>query len=249
MPRVRHGGARQAAHDLNGSARQAGRPSRERSPQTCAFPIDFARVSRQSLPPSHEPDTVEMSRFAPSRRSVPRMLVACIVSALAATTWAKPRVLGWLEWAWLEPGHIRLKAKLDTGAKTSSIDADQITLFERDDEQWVRFRVPLSRRPDDTTHAEDVFYELPLAGRKKIKDHVLEPAKRYVVEMALCIGGRTFTTPVTLADRSRFNYPLLLGRVALQGRMMVDPAQKYTADRTCARPKKAPAPKTGDDTP
>ncbi|MGE0485263.1 MAG: ATP-dependent zinc protease [Gammaproteobacteria bacterium] len=191
-----------------------------------------------------------MSPFAPSRRrALLRMLAALAMLTLACDAWAKPRVLGWLEWAWLEPDHIRLKAKLDTGARTSSIDADEIELFERDGEQWVRFRVPLSERPDDSTYDKDVHYELPLAGRKKIKDHVLEPARRYVVEMELCIGGRMFTTPMTLADRSRFNYPLLLGRAALQGRMMVDPAQKYTADRSCPKPATARTTKPADASP
>jgi hypothetical protein len=190
-----------------------------------------------------------MSPFAPSLCHALRVPAALVLIVLASGAWAKPRVLGWLEWAWLEPGHIRLKAKLDTGARTSSIDADGIELFERDGEQWVRFRVPLSERPDDSTYGEDVLYELPLAGRRKIKDHVLEPARRYVVEMELCIGGRTFATPVTLADRSRFNYPLLLGRVALQGRMMIDPAQKYTADRSCPRPPAARTTKPADASP
>jgi hypothetical protein len=66
-----------------------------------------------------------------------------------------------------------------------------------------------------------------------IKEHEGRPHERLVVNIDLCLGGMTFTTPVTLADRSRFNYPLLVGRIALQGRAAVDPARKYVNRRDC----------------
>jgi hypothetical protein len=164
-------------------------------------------------------------------------IVALLGASLLCTqVQASQRVLGWLEWARLEPGHIKIKTKLDTGAKTSSIDADDIEAFTRDNHPWVRFRVPLGGRPDDSDHGVDLFFELPVLRETRIKHHVLNPTTRYVVHLKLCVGGTTFTTPVTLADRRRFNYPLLLGRLALKGRALVDAGRIFTASHSCAAP-------------
>jgi len=147
----------------------------------------------------------------------------------------KKQALGWIEWAWLQPGHIKVKTKLDTGAKTSSIHAVDIEPFEREGETWVRFRIPLKQRPDDSDHGADVDVERRVVRETRIKEHARDSVTRYVVEMDLCIGGMTFTTPMTLADRGRFNYPLLLGRSALKGRMVIDPARTFTASVSCGK--------------
>ncbi len=160
--------------------------------------------------------------------------VVAIILVSPPVSAAKKQHLGWIEWAWLLPGDIKVKTKLDTGAKTSSIDAVDIEAFERDDEVWVRFRIPLSERPDDSDHGADVHVERPVVRETRIKEHERDSVTRYVVEMDLCIGGMTFTTPMTLADRGGFNYPLLLGRSALKGHTVVDPARTFTASESCA---------------
>ena len=160
------------------------------------------------------------------------LLALCVL--LPHTAAAEPQIFGWLEWAYLGPTHTRIKAKLDTGAKTSSIHAADIKLFDRDGEQWVRFRVPFNMNASAAGTKRDVFFERPLLRRAKIKEHDRAAAQRYVVNVDLCLGGLTFTTPVTLADRSRFNYPLLLGRLALESRGAVDPAQKYISGDACS---------------
>lgn len=170
-----------------------------------------------------------------ARRPGAAALAFLCLALLPATGSADPRTFGWLEWAYLEPGRVRIKAKLDTGAKTSSIHAEDVELFERDGEEWVRFRVPLGTRQFALREGRDVFFERPLVRQVLIKEHDRPAARRYVVNIDLCLGGITFTTPVTLADRSRFNYPLLLGRVALKGRAVIDPAQKYLATRRCPK--------------
>ena len=143
------------------------------------------------------------------------------------------RTLGWLEWAWLQPGGVKIKTKLDTGAKTSSIYAVDIAPFEREGELWVRFRIPLEKRSDDSSRAGDIVLERLVERETRIKDHEDASRRRYVVMLEMCMGGHNFNTPVTLADRGRFNYPLLLGRLALQGRAVVDPARIFTASRSC----------------
>lgn len=176
-----------------------------------------------------------MRRLSCRRRTAVTLIL--IGSAmLHAQAGAEPRTLGWLEWAWLQPGHIKVKTKLDTGARTSSIHAVDIQRFERDRERWVRFRIPLAQRPDDSDHGEDLLLERAIERETRIKEHDSESTQRYVVNMDLCIGGVTLTTPVTLADRGGFNYPLLLGRSTLQGHAVIDPARKFTASRSCESP-------------
>ena len=149
------------------------------------------------------------------------------VNAKSATT------LGWLEWAWLKPGDIKIKTKLDTGAKTSSIDAVNIEPFEREDKTWVRFTIPLARRPEDSDLKQDITLERRVIRVIKIKDHKRDASTRYVVNMSLCIGGKKMKTAVSLADRKHFNYPLLLGRTALKNGILVDPSKTFTASDSC----------------
>jgi len=162
------------------------------------------------------------------------MVILCgIGSAAAGET---PMTLGWIEWSWLEPGAIKIKTKLDTGAKTSSIDALDIEEFERDGKRWVRFRIPLARRTDDSDHGEDLVLERRVRRETMIKDHDSKSSKRYVVKLSMCIGGSRFSTEVNLADRSRFNYPLLLGRSALKHRALVDASRVFTAGEDHCEP-------------
>ena len=165
-------------------------------------------------------------------RSIAIMLAICAM-AMSAASASATRTFGWLEWAYIEPNHVKIKAKLDTGAKTSSIHAEDIERFERNGDKWVRFRIPISERQDDSTHRHDVFMERPIVRDVLIKEHHGEGAERLVVNIDVCLGGMTFTTPMTLADRSRFNYPLLVGRIALQGRAVVDAGRKYVNRRRC----------------
>ena len=144
-------------------------------------------------------------------------------------------VLGWLEWASLYPGNIKLKTKLDTGAKTSSVDAIEIKTFKRAEVPWVRYTIPLSQRLDDSDHRENLVLESPVLRKVKIKNHHGAPDERYVVSLSICLGGQILTIPVSLADRRHFNYPLLLGRTALKGHAIVDPGKTFTVNERCDR--------------
>ena len=162
-----------------------------------------------------------------------RLAIAWCGLVLCAHAVADVRVFGWLEWAYLEPDHIRIKAKLDTGARTSSLSAVEIEDFQRDGRTWVRFQVPISASNGDGARTQVIRMERPLVRDVLIKAHRGAAATRPVINLDLCLGGMIFTTPVTLTDRSRFNYPLLLGRLALAGRAAVDVAQKYANDGLC----------------
>jgi len=97
----------------------------------------------------------------------------------------------------------------------------------------VRFQIPLENRSKETGRVEYLSVERVVERETRIKDHYDESRQRYVVNLGMCIGGIRFTTPVTLADRARFNYPLLLGRLALRGRILVDAERIFTASQSC----------------
>ncbi|WP_122664083.1 ATP-dependent zinc protease family protein [Pseudomonas viridiflava] len=125
------------------------------------------------------------------------------------------------------------KAKMDTGALTASLSAKDIELFTRDGDDWVRFRLA-------TKGASNKVYEHKVARISKIKsraegddeDEDLDPTKRPVVDLELCLGNVKRTVEVNLVDRSHFNYPLLIGAKALREfGAAVNPARRYTADK------------------
>ncbi|GAB4254773.1 MAG: ATP-dependent zinc protease [Methylomicrobium sp.] len=132
-------------------------------------------------------------------------------------------VAGWIENIILATGQIRLRAKLDTGAKTSSIHARHIEEFERDGELWVRFTLPKGLEKKAKAHT----LEVPVVRTVLIKRHKLKSAKRFVVELGFCINRHYYETEFTLADRSNYIYPVLLGRRFLTDNIVVDPAHTY----------------------
>ncbi len=132
-------------------------------------------------------------------------------------------VAGWLESIILQPWNIKLRAKLDTGAKTSSLHAEDIERFERDGKEWVRFH---TTDPDEKNPLKTV--EAVLIRDVKIKRHKQKPQTRPVVEMTFCLDGQIYTSEFSLTDRSRFNYQVLLGRRVLQQGILVDPASTFT---------------------
>lgn len=137
---------------------------------------------------------------------------------------------GWLERIVVEEQGKVVKAKLDTGAKTSSIHATQIEEFERDGEPWVRF--VLGDDPDGDS--EPVTVEKPVVRRIRIKDHDSPSSRRQTVELEICMAGVRHRAQFTLADRSNFLYPILLGRRFLAGVAVVDPAKKYLTRPECS---------------
>ncbi|MGR9099052.1 MAG: ATP-dependent zinc protease family protein [Gammaproteobacteria bacterium] len=132
-------------------------------------------------------------------------------------------VTGWLEKIVLSPWQVQLKAKLDTGAKTSSIHAEHVERFERDGKTWIRFTLPRGRKKTESRQK----IETPLVRDVLIKRHKLPSAVRPVVEMAFCINDHYYVAEFTLADRGNFNYPVLLGRRFLANNILVDSSATF----------------------
>lgn len=118
-----------------------------------------------------------------------------------------------------------LKARIDTGAKTSSLDARDIEVYEKGGVEWVRFNV--------VTPEETIKFDLPSTRRILIKRHgQLESERRWIVSINTTIGHITKPTEYTLRDRSSYDYPILIGERFLTDTALVDVAKEYVTNKS-----------------
>lgn len=132
--------------------------------------------------------------------------------------------LGWREWVALpELGIDRIKAKVDTGARTSCLHAFTYERFTRDGEEWIRFGV--HPRQDNTN--EELFCEAPLADERMVSDSGGHKELRPVIKTVIDLGQTSFEAELTLTNRDSMRFRMLLGRTAMEHRLIVDPAESY----------------------
>lgn len=138
-------------------------------------------------------------------------------------------VIGLREWVALpELGVAGLRAKIDTGASTSSLHATDIELFERDGQEWVRFTAHLGT----VVQLRHRRCEAPLVAMKTIKSSNGHSEIRYVISTTLALGDLSWRVQFTLASRKAMRYRLLLGSKALiDGHLVVNPGLKYVQDK------------------
>lgn len=134
-------------------------------------------------------------------------------------------IIGWREWVGLpDLGIDAIKAKVDTGAKTSAIHAYRIKEFRRDGRVWVRFYLhPLQRH-----RLPEIKCELPIADRRGVTSSNGERQERYVVRTSLRLGMGVWPVELTLTNRDEMGFRLLIGREALKGRAVVDPEGSFS---------------------
>lgn len=135
-------------------------------------------------------------------------------------------VVGFAERARLYPGDFLIYAKIDTGARTSSLNAQDILMFERNGRLWVKFHV--TNRENQT-----VTFERPVVRHVHIKDLTGPAISRPVVMLGLCVGDVFRVTEVNLSDRAGFNFQLLVGRRFMRQALRVDPARQFTVKPRC----------------
>ncbi len=135
---------------------------------------------------------------------------------------------GWREWVQLpDVGVPWIKAKLDTGAQTSSLHAYDIEVFERDGADWVRFGIRPWQRSDD----DQVTVECPVLDRRRVRSSSGHVDERVVVAMRLVLIGREVTAEVTLSNRDAMGFRMLIGREALSRGFVVDSARSFLGER------------------
>lgn len=117
-----------------------------------------------------------------------------------------------------------VKARVDSGARTSALHAFNIHPFNRGREKWISFEVHPIQRNRKTT----VRCEAAVVDRRIVKSSSGDREKRYVIASTVHIGGSSFDIELTLTNRDTMGYRMLLGREAMSGRMLVDPAASFS---------------------
>jgi hypothetical protein len=141
------------------------------------------------------------------------------------------QVYGWREKILIDGIEGKIDAKLDTGAYTSSIHAEETELFERDGKKWVRFIVTEPRKKDSPR----VRVEAPLVRIARIKNPGGESETREVVRLAFKIGERKLRGDFTLNNRSNMLSAVLIGRTAIRELGWIDPSRTNLADKNIMR--------------
>lgn len=132
--------------------------------------------------------------------------------------------VGWREWCSLpELGLTHIKAKVDTGAKTSCLHAFMVEDFIKDNEQWVRFGM----HPDQHRTKKEIFCETRVIDQREVTDSGGHIEKRYVISTLLIIDNQQWPIELTLTNRDTMRFRMLLGRTAMENKIIVNPAESY----------------------
>ena len=144
-------------------------------------------------------------------------------------------VVGWREWIRLpQLGIKRIKAKIDTGARSCSLHAFDIESFERDGKNFVRFKVHPIQRSDRKV----VELEAEVLEFREVRSSSGHITTRPVIETELVLLGRKQQIELTLANRNQMGFRMLIGRTALDGRFVVDSGRSYYGGRPARKKKK-----------
>ncbi|MHC9044163.1 ATP-dependent zinc protease family protein [Microbacterium saperdae] len=135
---------------------------------------------------------------------------------------------GWREWVALpDLGVDWIKAKIDTGARTSSLHAFDIQEFDREGESWVRFRL----KPWQDSQEDTVVVETPVHDRRAVRSSSGHAQERLVVMLLIRLVDREVLAEVTLSNRDEMGFRMLIGREALRRGYIVDPARSFLGGR------------------
>ncbi|MDF1589175.1 MAG: ATP-dependent zinc protease [Gammaproteobacteria bacterium] len=139
-------------------------------------------------------------------------------------------VVGWREWLALpDLGVSSIKAKVDSGARTSALHAFSVEPFDNNGELWVKFGMhPLQNNTD-----KEVWCEAKVIDQRAVTDSGGHTEQRYVIETKVTVGQKTWTIEATLTNRDSMLFRMLLGRTAMTaGNIVVNPALSYLAGQT-----------------
>ena len=134
--------------------------------------------------------------------------------------------IGWREWVGLPKlGVACIKAKIDTGARTAALHAEEIDAFDRDGQQWVKFKIAGGEGSDDWLRCE-----APVTDVRDIKNTSGVPEQRYIINTSLRLGTRRWLIDVSLANRAQMGFELILGRTSIRRpKLVVNPGRSFLA--------------------
>lgn len=134
------------------------------------------------------------------------------------------KVLGWREWVALPQLAIsHIKAKVDTGAKTSALHAYYVEQYERDGKAWVRFGI----HPEQSSTGNGVHCDAPVKEMRMVTDSGGHAEMRPVIETILMVEDQQRLIELTLTDRETMRFRMLLGRSALKRHYVVDSSKSF----------------------
>lgn len=121
---------------------------------------------------------------------------------------------------------LTLKAKIDSGARNTSLHATNVKLFKQNEKDWVSFTTVDGK-------GGTIVLSAPVHRVARVKRHNGPSQNRPVIITSVCIGNVLRNVEVNLVDRTKLNYPLLIGRSYMEGRFLIDVSLKYTVKPNC----------------
>ncbi len=137
-------------------------------------------------------------------------------------------IIGWREWVSLPNLHIeKIKAKVDTGARTSALHAFALKPFDENGKKKISFDIhPLQHNTEDV-----ISVTADVVDKRMVTDSGGHEEERYVIETPITIAGQTWSIEITLTERENMLFRMLLGRSALRKRFIVNPARSFVTTK------------------
>ncbi len=143
--------------------------------------------------------------------------------------------VGWREWVSLPHLNIQsIKAKIDTGARTSCLHAFSIQPFQKNKKEWVRFGM----HPEQQNTELEVYCEAEVVDKRIVTDSGGHKEERYVIITDLVLSEQRWPIEITLSNRESMLFRMLLGRTAMENRILVNPHKSFLSGKQTAEKQK-----------